>query len=185
MMNLPNRVTLCRLFVVPFVVISIVYYKPELTWLKPVALVLFLAASLTDALDGYIARTQNLKSRLGTFLDPFVDKALLISVFISLQFSTSFKYHMPMWALILIVFRDIIIVSVLVIYFTTAGKVIREPNLLGKATTVLQIVTIATFLLEWGVCQYLWPVMVLVTLISGSSYLFREWRKSNGVEAVH
>ena len=177
MMNLANRVTLARLFLVPFTVISIVYYKPELLYLKWVALALFLIASLTDALDGYLARTRNLKSRLGTFLDPFADKALLLSVFISLQLSTSFKYHIPGWALIIIVSRDLIIVSVLIVYFTSAGKIMREPNFLGKMTTVIQMFTIVTLLLEWPMSRFVWPVMILFTLVSGSSYLFREWKK--------
>ena len=100
-MTLPNAITLARLLAVPLAVWLVVrgWYEAAL-WL-------FLLAGLSDAVDGWLARRLGQVSRLGSLLDPVADKALLVSVFISL----GARDLLPAWLVILVVFRDALIVS--------------------------------------------------------------------------
>jgi cardiolipin synthase len=167
--NLPNFLTLLRIFCSP-VFVGLVLYG-HYSW----ALAVFLGAGLTDALDGMIARVLNQQTVLGRYLDPLADKLLLVTAFLVL----SFKGEIPVWVALVVVSRDVIIsVGSLVIHLLRE-RVDITPTWIGKVTTVIQLVYIVAVLVgttapvpEW----VLWSVlgaMVGLTVASGLHYVFR------------
>jgi len=141
-MNLPNIITLIRVILIPFFVDLMIYgyYRT--------ALLVFIVACLTDALDGMIARLTNSKTELGAFLDPMADKLLIVSSFVTLAILTK----IPVWLVIIVVSRDIILtLGSLVIYFTGHSLTIK-PSVTGKATTFMQllVVTRTLVLIAYG-----------------------------------
>ncbi len=168
-MNVPNTITIIRAILIPFFVDLMIYgyYRP--------AMYVFLVACVTDALDGLIARLTNTQTELGAFLDPVADKLLIVSSFITL----AVLGLMPIWLVIIVVSRDIILtLGSLVIYFT--GHSLRiKPSPTGKVTTVLQllVVTLTLVFMAYGMTtQYLWAaywVTAAVTIASGTQYVMR------------
>jgi len=168
-MNLPNTITLIRVILIPFFVDLMIYgyYRT--------ALLVFVTACLTDALDGMIARLTNSKTELGAFLDPMADKLLIVSSFVTLAILTK----IPVWLVIIVVSRDIILtLGSMVIYFTGHSLSIK-PSLLGKSTTVLQllVVTFTLVLIAYGIkSDYLrgayWAAAGF-TVASGVQYIIR------------
>ncbi len=168
-MNLPNFLTLLRIFCSP-VFVGLVLYGHH-SW----ALAVFLAAGLTDALDGMIARVLNQQTTLGRYLDPLADKLLLVSAFVVL----SFEGEIPVWVTLVVVSRDVIIsVGSLVIHLLRE-RVDITPTWMGKATTVIQLLYIGAVLLGMSATVpdwLLWAVlaaMVGLTVASGLHYVFR------------
>ena len=104
-MNIPNSITLGRLVLVPLVVWLIIDHQMEAAFL------LFLLAGLSDAADGYLAKRYGWNSELGAYLDPIADKALLVSIYVTLGFAG----HLPVWLVIAVVSRDILIVGAVVL----------------------------------------------------------------------
>ncbi|MBU1862516.1 MAG: CDP-alcohol phosphatidyltransferase family protein [Candidatus Omnitrophica bacterium] len=176
-MNWPNRLTLTRLLIVPFIIIAIIYRREESVVLNYLPLVLFSIGSFLDALDGFIARTYHLKTELGTFLDPLADKTLILVTFISLHFSSSYAIKMPVWVLIIIAFRDAMIVMWLIVSYMNRLEIVIQPNFLGKTTTCFQMITIITLLLEFAWAPYMWRITFVLTVFSAASYIWRETRK--------
>jgi cardiolipin synthase (CMP-forming) len=168
-MNLPNSITLIRVILIPFFVDLMIYgyYRH--------ALLVFVIACLTDALDGAIARLTNTKTELGAFLDPMADKLLIVTSFVTLAILA----RIPVWLVIIVVSRDIILtLGSLVIYFTGNNLTIK-PSILGKATTFLQflVVTLTLVLIAYGIkSEYLmgvyWSTAGL-TIASGVQYVLR------------
>lgn len=168
-MNLPNTITLIRVILIPFFVDLMIYGYYRL------ALLVFVAACLTDALDGMIARLTNSKTELGAFLDPMADKLLIVSSFVTLAILTK----IPVWLVIIVVSRDIILtLGSMVIYFTGHSLSIK-PSLPGKATTFLQllIVTLTLVLVAYGIkSDYLrsaYWITAGFTVASGVQYVIR------------
>jgi len=138
----PNLLTLMRLFIIPFTVIEILDHK------YGVALALFVAAGISDALDGRIARWLGQSTRLGQYLDPIADKLLLSTLFLTIT-------HMalvPRYVTVLVFSRDfgILLISTL-LYATNTLRDFR-PSLLGKLNTFAQIITVLIVL-----CEQVWP----------------------------
>src|SRR5512135_1991744 len=131
-MNLPNYITLLRIILIPFFINLMIYhYYRE-------ALIVFIFACVTDALDGMIARLTKTQTELGAFLDPMADKLLIVSAFVTLVL----KDLLPVWLVIIVVSRDAILtMGSLIIYFTTRDLKI-QPSIIGKATTVLQLIVV-------------------------------------------
>jgi cardiolipin synthase (CMP-forming) len=168
-MNLPNTITLIRVILIPFFVDLMIYGYYRL------GLLVFVAACLTDALDGMIARLTNSKTELGAFLDPMADKLLIVSSFVTLAILTK----IPVWLVIIVVSRDIILtLGSMVIYFTGHSLSIK-PSLLGKATTFLQllVVTLTLVLVAYGIkSDYLrsaYWITAGLTVASGVQYVIR------------
>ncbi len=172
-MNLPNYLTLLRIILVPVFLSYVLYYSESHRTYRWWALGFFLIAILTDAVDGLIARRFKLRTQLGTFLDPFADKLLLLSGFIGIACSQSFLIHLPLWTIVVIVFRDLLIISGLVIIFLNTGQINVRPNKLGKLTTFFQMVTISLLLLESRLSLLLAWVTVALTILSGITYTVR------------
>lgn len=167
---LPNIVTILRLIAVPIVVVLLLDNS------LVAAFWLILAAGLSDGLDGFLAKRLQAVTRLGTFLDPVADKALLIAVFLSL----TQMGILPGWIVCLVIMRDLLIIGgVLLTRFVDLDLNV-EPIVVSKINTFLQIVLVmgslgqAAFALDF---LYLTPLLIysvtLTTILSGTLYLAR------------
>ena len=153
-MNLPNKLTVLRVILVPFFVFFLLYdFIPHHNL---IALVIFAAASYTDHLDGKIARRDNLITNFGKFMDPLADKILVISALICFVASGT----VSPWFLILITFREFAVTSIRLVASSGKGKVIAA-NIWGKLKTVSQIVAIIIITL----CAYLKELSAMNLLI--------------------
>jgi len=145
------------------------------------ALLALLLAGLTDAVDGLIARRWNQQTRLGMFLDPLADKLLLTSGFLSL----GALHLIPVWLVILVVSRDVILLLGTAVTNLTGIPIDVTPTIWGKGTTLLQLsyVVLVVFLawleVERSLLIPLLVVMVGFTLTSGFHYLYRGYRATN------
>ncbi len=178
-MTLPNVITLARLACVPLCV-----------WLLLIGAFatgfwVILAAGLSDAIDGFLARRLNLVSRLGALLDTIADKALLAGVFLTL----GYQDYVETWLVILIVFRDLlIIVGALVLQLVT-GILQVKPSRISKLNTAAQIMlavlVVAQLAFGWQVdlslTYFSWFVAV-TTVLSGTVYMMLWGRQLNGAE---
>jgi cardiolipin synthase len=174
-MGLANWLTVLRILLIPVFVTLLVYRHPT------AALVVFCLASLTDLLDGYIARRRNRQTRLGAFLDPLADKLLLSSAFVTL----TYLKVIPFWIAAVVVSRDLALsVGVLVIH-VAGGTVHPSPSWLGKASTAFQV---ATVLAAMGAFYFrLWPALPRVfawvtaafTVASGLQYIMQGLKQLN------
>jgi len=131
-MTIPNLITILRVLLVPIFVIYIINDKTL------GSLIIFVIASVSDALDGFIARVFHQKSELGTYLDPLADKILLVTTYITL----SILKMIPPWLAVLIISRDVIILLGVLVLYLNRHPVKVHPSLLSKSTTCLQIATI-------------------------------------------
>ncbi|HSA62989.1 MAG TPA: CDP-alcohol phosphatidyltransferase family protein [Nitrospiraceae bacterium] len=180
-MNIPNSLTILRILLIPVYIGFMTYGRFGL------ALLALLVAGLTDAIDGFIARKLNQRTRLGTFLDPLADKLLLTSGFISL----SMLHLVPSWLVILVVSRDIILLLGTAVAHVTNTTIDITPTFLGKGTTLLQLsyVLLVVFLTWRGLgLSVLTPLvltMVAFTLGSGLHYLYRGYRYTNAVPPLN
>lgn len=190
-MNLPNRLTILRVCLVPLILLFMLPLPQTaffadwntfiLSWGQVVAFVLFGIASLTDLYDGKIARERNLVTNFGKFLDPIADKMLVVSVLIAFVQLSRISALVP----IIVIIREFIVTGVRLLA-SDKGVVIAASNL-GKAKTVSQIVAILLLLLEYvlkfmtsGLFDPRWimvtsdlamAVAVILTLVSGIDYL--------------
>jgi cardiolipin synthase len=173
-MTFANFLTVLRLAVIPFIIMTLVYGHPK------VALWLFLAAGITDILDGFIARCFNQKTALGAFLDPAADKLMLTATYVTMAIpATGLEFTIPAWLPVLTIARDVVIVLLTLVLHLTYGLRNFPPTLPGKATTLLQISYAVGVLLQnayglpnWLLASLLWSAGVL-TVFSGLHYIWR------------
>ena len=158
---------------VPALVILVIY--GYFGW----ALAVFAIAGITDALDGLFARVRHERTQLGTILDPLADKLLVVASLIVLTLpNPSLAVHIPAWITILTISRDAGILITVISVNLAVGKRVFPPTLLGKATTMVQLLTILWVF--W--CNYqgatspltnaLLILMVLLTIASGLHYIY-------------
>ncbi len=168
-----NKVTVGRILLVPFFIATVLYLSPEREYLRWVSLGLFLTAVISDIIDGYIARTHHQKTKAGAILDPLADKMLLISAFICLYVRREFFHdiHFPLWFVVAIISRDVILLLGSMIVQLTTGKLEIEANRSGKATAFLQIVCILGVFLQLTFTKIFWYMAVVATLVSGIIYI--------------
>jgi cardiolipin synthase len=168
-MNLPNYITLVRIILIPFFINLMIYgyYRS--------ALGIFVIACITDALDGMIARITKSQTELGAFLDPMADKLLIVSAFVTLVFLRM----LPIWLVVVVVSRDVILVMGSAVIYFMGHDFKARPSLIGKATTVLQliVVTLSLVLKNYGVHVGLMPILywttAIFTVASGVQYVAR------------
>ncbi len=178
--HIPNLISTLRILIVYPVVLYL--YQQEYF----LALVLFLAASISDLIDGFLARRFNWTSRLGGWLDPIADKLLLDSVFLTLWIMKL----VPMWLLVCVLGRDLIIVLGVIVYYFKIEKVAARPTLVSKVNTFMQLVLCIAILLSeslraagWGsipsVVLYGGMLVVLgLTVVSGVGYVVMGARRA-------
>ena len=131
-LTVPNQLTFLRLGFLPFFIISVKYDR--YAW----ALAVLVVAAITDGLDGLLARWLNQRSALGAYLDPIADKLLLSSSFIVL----ALKQKISWWLTILVLSRDVLILTIAAVILVVSGSRPFPPSLLGKATTTAQILLV-------------------------------------------
>jgi cardiolipin synthase len=178
-LNLPNIITLGRLLSVPlaiWLILSGEYFAAFWT---------FVLAGVSDAVDGFIAKRFNRRTQIGAVLDPVADKALLVSVYVTLGVAG----QLPTWLVILVVFRDLMIIGGFVLIHLLVQKVPWDPLLISKVNTALQIF-LAAFTLarlgfgaeDHGVVTLLVLAVATTTVLSGAAYLVRWTRAIAGQE---
>lgn len=175
MLNVPNSLTLLRIAIIPAILIALDGRHFGL------AFGLFVAAGMTDGLDGGIARLTNTRTELGAYLDPLADKGLVLSLLIKL----TLLGKVPPWVLTIILTRDIVsLTGYLLLFFLTGERIEVRPSLTGKLATVLQLVGVA------GALMVLWtpsldgripvaPILAAaaaVTAVAGLQYVARGLR---------
>ena len=138
-MNIPNFITILRVIAIPFFIVSLSYQY------NGVAFVIFVGCGLTDALDGFIARTYHQRTKIGAFLDPLADKLLLTSSFITLAI-LELPNKIPFWLIVTVISRDIIISVGVAALFMLEAKLPIAPTKIGKFTTFLQVTLIIVVL---------------------------------------
>ncbi|MBV8775771.1 MAG: CDP-alcohol phosphatidyltransferase family protein [Alphaproteobacteria bacterium] len=178
-MNVPNLITLSRLMSVPLMIWLIVGSE------FAVAFWVFIAAGISDALDGFIAKRFDCRTRLGALLDPAADKALISSVYVALGIAEM----LPNWLVILVVFRDVTIIGGFILFQTIAVPRNFDPLYISKINTAMQIALVGYVLGRSGLgLPDGGPTGVLViataatTVLSGFSYLIRWARILAGAE---
>ena len=175
-MSIPNLITLARILSVPVMVWSIMN-----GWMLA-AFLLFLAAGVSDAIDGYLAKRFGMTSELGAYLDPLADKALIVSIYVTLGVSG----EIPRWLVILVVSRDIMIVGAVLLAWLVGKPLPMKPLLVSKLNTAAQLVfacvVLATlglrFEADWLVAAAM-AAVTLLSLLSIAAYV-REWVRHMG-----
>lgn len=178
-MNIPNIISLARLLSVPIIVWAVSDGRMML------AFWLFVAAGISDAVDGFIAKRFNYATELGSYLDPLADKALLVSVYVVL----AVEGHLPLWLVIVVVWRDLLIVGGAILYQTLTQNLKMAPLLVSKVNTLAQIV-LAAYMLARPALGFEFPwldtgLIVLVattTVVSGVSYVVGWINKATDME---
>lgn len=181
-MTLASKISLMRLFLAPVFAALAVYYgetvkagapDERLRWC---AVGVFIFASLTDAVDGFIARRFNQRSQFGAFIDPFADKTLLLTGIVFLTFVPWGEgWHIPIWFTTLMIIRDIIIVGGICILHYFNSHVPIQPHWTGKVCTLTQMVLLGWVMLKIIPLDPIYPTVAaaVFTVWSGVEY-FRE-----------
>ena len=171
--HIPNTISIFRIFLV----IPVIYYIWIDHW--QTAFLLMLLAGISDGLDGYIARSYHWESELGATLDPIADKILLVCIFIVL----SIKGIVPQWLVVLIVSRDAIIVTGLILYKLMTNELKINTLFISKVNTALLIVLVLLHMFNLAVSsvpELLFSIMtvmiVVTTIVSGALYVIL-WSK--------
>jgi cardiolipin synthase len=135
-LTVANQLTILRIVLIPAFVLLVVYGE------LGAALLVFITAGATDALDGLIARLAGQRTSLGAWLDPMADKLLLVTTFIVLTLpDIPLTNHLPLWLTVIVISRDIVIVAVVAIVNLAVGPRTFKPSMLGKMTTAAFIAT--------------------------------------------
>lgn len=163
-MNLPNKLTIFRVILIPFLLIFLLI---DINFLdmqtrRYIALAIFVIASLTDALDGYIARKYNLITNFGKFMDPLADKILVISTMLALINIENSVTKLPIIAVIIIIARELFIDAFRLI--AVEKRVVISAGKLGKIKTVLQMLMIIFLLLNINNTIFIFITKSLIAL---------------------
>ena len=172
-MSLANKISIFRILLVPGVVASLVYYHPDRDWLRFLGLGLFLIGIVSDAIDGFLARRQNQQTELGTLLDPIADKFLILSALISCSTIRGLPAWMrlPAWFNLVVISRDVLLVSGAVVLFAIKGRWTVRPSRLGKWTTFMQMLVVPSVLLALPITGPLVIVAAIFTVLSAIAYV--------------
>jgi cardiolipin synthase len=166
---LPNLISLARLLAVPLAIWLILQDR------YGTAFWVFAAAGASDALDGFIAKQFGLRTVLGGFLDPLADKALLMSVYVSL----GYRGQVDTWLVILIVSRDVLIIGGAILYQTVTQSLTMQPLLISKINTAAQIALVMLLLAklglgmthDYGIIDAMVAIVAATTVLSGGAYV--------------
>jgi cardiolipin synthase (CMP-forming) len=171
-----------RILLVPVVVWAITSGEMRIAFL------LFLAAGISDAVDGFLAKRFHMKSELGAYLDPLADKALIVSIYVSLGIAGT----LPIFLVILVVSRDIMIISAFLLSWLVGKPIPIRPLLVSKANTVAQIVLATLVLAEQAFgfdaalgSKLIMALVAILTLLSIAFYLAEWVRHMNSFGTGH
>ena len=172
-MSLANKISIFRILLVPGFVAALLYYHPSRDGLRYVALVLFVIGFLSDAVDGFLARRHNQQTELGTLLDPIADKLLILSALISCSAIHGLPDWMrvPAWFNLLVISRDVLLVTGAAVLFVIKGRWTVQPSWLGKWTTFSQMLVIPSVLLGLSLTRPLIMIAAILTALSAITYV--------------
>jgi CDP-diacylglycerol--glycerol-3-phosphate 3-phosphatidyltransferase len=193
-MNMPNRLTLLRVILVPvMIIISVIPYlndnfvgSTSLTLANLINLIIFCVASSTDFLDGYLARKNNQVTTFGKFADPLADKMLVItsllllmSDYLSNSSASDFRAIVPAWAVAIIIIRELMVSGIRLV--AAERGVVIAAGWSGKVKTAFTMITLilcflcGAFEANWYVilCTVMLYISVILTIYSGAVYLIR------------
>jgi len=175
-LSIPNLITLARILLVPIVVWTIA------SGAMLAAFVLFVLAGISDAVDGFLAKRFHMTTVLGAYLDPLADKALIVSIYLTLGING----EIPRWLVILVVSRDILIVGGIMLSWLMGSPLKIKPLLVSKLNTVVQIVFACVVLGSLGFGLHVDTVklvfmglVAVLTLLSVAAYLAQWMRHMN------
>ena len=170
-MNLPNKLTTLRVIMIPFFVFFLLWQNGENRTFRMIALALFIIASLTDLLDGKIARKYNLVTYFGKFMDPLADKLLVCSALICLIELNA----LPAWMVIVIISREFIISGFRLI--ASDNGVVIAASYWGKFKTTFQMVSVVLLILDIQALAFVTTICVwialLLTIVSLVDYIYK------------
>jgi CDP-diacylglycerol--glycerol-3-phosphate 3-phosphatidyltransferase len=189
-LNLPNAITLLRLLCVPFFIALLLQHRNAaadgasaavLNDYRLAALAVFVFGTVSDALDGWLARHLHQRTALGTILDPIADKLLLTAAILGISLPVGLPYRFPLWFPLVVISRDVLITIGTFVVFMLRGGVEIKPTRMGKISTASQMACVLAALL-WT--PEFWATVLLVftaatTVISGLQYIHR------GLHLVH
>lgn len=166
-MNLPNLITLARLFCVPLIISLILSHQ------LMAAFIVFTIAGISDGLDGFLARIFKARTTFGAYLDPIADKALLVGVYAALGHTGLVE----IWVVVLVIFRDFLIIGGTILLFLFKNNVEMKPLMISKANTVIQLFYALFILGQADVLfncpllnSYLGYLVAFTTMLSGGIY---------------
>lgn len=154
--NLPNFITLGRVISVPFV------FWLLLSGEAKIAFLLFVAAGISDAVDGFLAKRFNWQTTLGAYLDPLADKLLIVSIYIAL----GARDQIPLWLVIAVVSRDLLILAAVMLSWLLDHPVVIKPLLVSKLNTAAQLVLASTVLADEGFNLGLKPIRMTLSVLT-------------------
>jgi cardiolipin synthase len=167
-LNIPNLISLARILLVPVIVWAIASNE------MLVAFSLFVVAGLSDLVDGFLAKQFRMATELGAYLDPLADKAMLVSIYVTLGIVEA----VPRWLVILVVSRDIMIVTAVILSWLVDKPVKLKPLAVSKLNTLAQVLLAAFVLAQLGIglrlelaIQVLTAMVAALTLLSIAFYL--------------
>ena len=164
-MNIPNQLTTLRVILIP---VFMFFFTSDITANNIIAAIVFIVASLTDFLDGHLARKWNLVTNFGKIMDPFADKLLVLTALIYLAISGT----IPGWPVIIIIGRELLVTSLRAL--AADNGIILAARNLGKFKTVSQMFAIIFLILGWQIIGLiLLYIAVALTIISLIDYLIQ------------
>ena len=179
-LSIPNLITLARILLVPVVIWAITSGEMRIAFL------LFFAAGVSDAVDGFLAKRFGMATALGAYLDPLADKAMIVSIYVALGIAEA----IPRWLVILVVSRDIMIVGAVMLSWLVDKPVALKPLLVSKLNTVAQIVLALVVLGALGfkfdgaaAIVLLTALVAALTLLSIAFYVAEWVRQMNAVDS--
>jgi cardiolipin synthase len=179
--NIPNIITLCRILLVPVIIWAITSHQ------MTIAFVVFIAAGVSDAVDGFLAKRFNMTTEIGAMLDPIADKALLVSIYVALGIGDA----IPRWLVILVVSRDFMIVGAMILSWVLGNPMPVKPLMVSKLNTVAQVAFAALVLAALGFHfdadpydTLLMGCVAILSLLSVALYLVEWTRHLNTTETL-
>lgn len=180
-LTLANRITIGRFLLIPVFILMTIYYMesvnenaPNELWRLAAAMTFFITC-VSDALDGYFARSRNERTRLGTLLDPLADKTLLLSGLILLtgHWGRAFVPHLPPWYVLLVISRDAILIMGSLVIHLAVGHAEVRPRVAGKMATFFQMGLILWVLAGGPIRGFAWVLALAATctLLSAIQYV--------------
>lgn len=185
-MTLASKITLTRLLMVPVFVVLAIYYSHSIQegapqeWMRIAALWVFVTASASDAVDGFIARHFNQRSAFGAMIDPIADKTLLLTGIITLSLIDwgSSGWRIPLWFTALVIVRDCVIIGGIGILWYCKVSVKIDPHWSGKVCTFAQMLALGWVMLRMVAISpiYACGLAAVFTVWSGIAYVVQGWR---------
>ncbi len=173
MMTIPNRITIFRLVLTPVFIYMVCMSACRGAGLyRYIALVIFIIISLTDFLDGYLARRLHQETSLGRILDVTADKFLIISSVVVFTFLKNLPLHLPYWVAAVILLRDLLIIIGIVWVCLKTKKFYVKPNIFGKIGIAFEMLMIISIILVFKYSFIFWQIAAVFAVISAIIYAF-------------